>query len=215
MPKHSLSLPLPRPARRARAARIPRTRPLRHRRYRQLWLANLVSTLGTWTQTFATAWLIASLSGGAVMSSLVQTASYLPFLMFALIAGVIADAVHRPRFLFFCNLFMALCAAAMAVLVASGKASAAPLLLLTFCLGTGSALMWPAWQASMCGLMEADEVESAATLNNLSYNAAAVIGPALGGLLFGWIGAAALFGVNALSFAGLLRVYCRAPPACP
>jgi len=204
MSKESLSLPLPAPLLRQR---VPLSQPLRHMRYRQLWSANLVSNLGTWTQTFASAWLIASMATSASTSTLVQTASYVPIFMFALFAGVIADAVDRPKFLFFCNLFMALCACAMAGLVITGHQAPAPVLALTFCLGAGSAFMWPAWQASMSGLVEPDEVEAAATLNNLSYNVAAILGPALGGLLFNWVGPGALFLVNAISFVGLLTVY--------
>jgi predicted MFS family arabinose efflux permease len=59
----------------------------------------------------------------------------------------------------------------------------------------------------MSGLVEPDEVEAAATLNNLSYNTAAILGPALGGVLFKWIGAGPLFLVNAVSFVGLLAIY--------
>ena len=206
MPKDSLTLPLPAPAP-SRRARVPLSQPLRHVRYRRLWTANLISNLGTWTQTFASAWLITSFSNSASTASLVQTASYVPIFLFALFAGVIADAVDRPRFLFFCNLFMAVCACAMAALVVSGHASATPVLILTFCLGSGAAFIWPAWQASMVGLVEPDEVEAAATLNSLSYNAAAVVGPALGGVLFNWVGPGVLFLVNALSFVGLLSVY--------
>jgi predicted MFS family arabinose efflux permease len=204
MPNDSLSAPLPAQALRQK---VPLSKPLRHRRYRRLWSANLVSNLGTWTQTFASAWLIASLSHSASTTTLVQTASYVPIFLFALLAGVVADAVDRPKFLFFCNLFMALCACTLAALVISGHASAAPVLAVTFCLGSGSAFMWPAWQASMSGLVEPDEVEAAATLNNLSYNVAAIVGPAMGGVLFNWIGPAALFFVNAISFVGLLTVY--------
>jgi predicted MFS family arabinose efflux permease len=203
MSKESLSVPIPAPPR----ARVPLSKPLRHPRYRHLWIANLISNLGTWTQTFASAWLIASVSTHASTTTLVQTASYVPIFLFALFAGVIADRVDRPKFLFFCNLFMALCACTMAGLVMSGHASTAPVLALTFCLGAGAAFMWPAWQASMSGLVEPDELEAAATLNNLSYNVAAILGPALGGLLFNWIGAGALFLVNAISFVGLLSVY--------
>lgn len=181
--------------------------PLRHARYRRLWTANLISNLGTWTQTFASAWLIASLSHSASTTTLVQTATYVPIFLFALFAGAVADAVDRPKFLFCCNSFMALCACAMALLVMTGKASAGPVLALTFCLGTGSAFMWPAWQAAMSGLVAPEEVEAAATLNNMSYSVAAIVGPALGGLLFNWIGAGALFLVNALSFVALLTVY--------
>ncbi|NHZ39548.1 MFS transporter [Massilia aquatica] len=204
MPKPSLSLPLPAPSLRPK---VPLSKPLRHARYRQLWTANLISNLGTWTQTFASAWLITLVASSASTASLVQTASYIPIFLFALFAGVIADAVDRPKFLFFCNLFMALCACVMAALAISGRISTAPVLALTFCMGTGAAFMWPAWQASMSGLVEPDEVEAAATLNNLSYNVAAILGPALGGLLFNWVGAGALFLVNALSFVGLLTVY--------
>lgn len=205
MRKDSLSLPLPAVPRRCK---VPLSKPLRHTRYRQLWLANLISNLGTWTQTFATAWLITTVSTSASSTSLVQTASYIPIFLFALFAGVIADAVNRPKFLFLCNLFMALCSCAMALLVMRGTATPGALLALTFCLGTGAAFMWPAWQASMSGLVEPDEVEAAATLNNLSYNVAAIAGPALGGVLFAWVGAGALFLFNAVSFTGLLGVYC-------
>jgi MFS family permease len=101
--------------------KVPLTQPLRHARYRRIWLANMVSNLGTWIQAFASAWLVASLSGSAAITSLVQTATYVPVFLFALLAGVVADGVHRPKFLFFCNLYIALCAATMAVLVAAHR----------------------------------------------------------------------------------------------
>jgi predicted MFS family arabinose efflux permease len=197
------------PAKAAAPARrkVPLTQPLRHARYRHLWCANLVSNLGTWIQTFASAWLIASSSHSASTTTLVQTCTYIPIFLFALFAGVVADAVHRPKFLFFCNLFMAGCACTLATLVASGHAPHVVVLMVLFCLGCGSAFMWPAWQAAMSGLVEPDEVEAAATLNNLSYNTAAIIGPALGGVLFKWIGPGPLFLLNAISFVGLLTIY--------
>jgi predicted MFS family arabinose efflux permease len=187
--------------------RVPLTQPLRHARYRRLWCANLVSNLGTWIQTFASAWLIASSSHSASTTTLVQTSTYIPVFLFALFAGVVADAVHRPQFLFFCNLFMAGCACTLAALVTTGHAPHAAVLAVLFCLGCGSAFMWPAWQAAMSGLVDPDEVEAAATLNNLSYNTAAILGPALGGVLFKWIGPGPLFLVNAVSFVGLLAGY--------
>jgi len=187
--------------------KVPMLQPLRHARYRQLWIANLISNMGTWTQTFAAAWLMASISRSPQAATLVQTATYAPMLVFGLLAGVVADAVPRPRLLFAANAFMALAAAAMALLAQSPQPLPWAVLALTFLLGTGSAFMWPAWQATTSGLVEADEVEAAASLNNLSYNAAATLGPALGGLLFQWSGPVPLFLFNALSFGGLLLVY--------
>ncbi|WP_228895656.1 MFS transporter [Pseudoduganella aquatica] len=191
------------PARR----KVPMLQPLRHRRYRLLWLSNLLSNLGTWTQTFAAAWLVASISHSTQATALVPAASYAPMLMFGLLAGVVADAVPRAKLLFAVNAFMALAAAGMAALATSGAASPAAVLALVFMMGSGSAFMWPAWQAAMSGLVQPDEVEAAASLNNLSFNFAAAAGPALGGALFVMVGAAPLFLFNALSFTGLLLVY--------
>ena len=191
----------------AARGKVPMLQPLRHARYRQLWIANLISNLGTWTQTFAAAWLMASISQSPQAATLVQTAAYAPLLMFGLLAGVVADAVPRPRLLLAVNGCMALAAAAMAVLAHSPQPLPWGVLALTFLLGTGSAFMWPAWQATTSSLVEPHEVEAAASLNNLSYNSAAALGPALGGLLFQWIGPAPLFLFNALSFGGLMLVY--------
>jgi predicted MFS family arabinose efflux permease len=191
----------------ARRRRVPLTQPLRHPLYRRLWCANFVSNLGTWVQTFAAAWLVASSSDSASSTSLVQTSTYIPVFLFALFAGVVADAVHRPKLLFLCNLYVACGACLMAALAMHGHPSHKLVLGLIFCLGCGSAFMWPAWQAALSGLVEPEEVEAAATLNNLSFNTAAILGPALGGVLFKWLGAGPLFLLNAVSFSGLLAVY--------
>ncbi|MBY0238214.1 MAG: MFS transporter [Burkholderiaceae bacterium] len=187
--------------------KIPMLQPLRHRRFRQLWLANLVANLGTWTQTFAAAWLVAAGDASSQMTALVQAAASAPMLLLGLLAGVVADAVPRARLLLLVNAGRALAATLMALLAASGQASAWAVLALVFMMGTAQAFMWPAWHAVTSLLVTAEEVEAAATLNNLSYNVAASAGPALGGLLFAWCGAAPLFGFTALSMTGLLGVY--------
>ena len=104
---------------------------------------------------------------------------------------------------------MALSALALSFLVFWGLITPWSLLILTFMLGLGAAFMWPAWQASMSGLVDHSEIPTAATLNGLSYNLASVMGPALGGLLFRVSGASVLFILNAISFSGLIIVYYR------
>lgn len=181
--------------------------PLRHARFRQLWLANLLSNLGSRMQAFAAAWQIASLSHSPQLTALVQTATWAPMLLFALPAGALADTLHRPTLLFRSNAVMALAAAAMALLAYGGSQSVPALLLLTLAMGAGMAFTMPAWQASMSSLLPLPEVEAAATLNNLSYNLAALAGPALGAVLFQLAGAGPLYLFNALSFSALLWIY--------
>ncbi len=186
--------------------------PLRHARFRQLWLANLLSNLGSRMQAFAAAWQIASLSHSPQLTALVQTATWAPTLLFALPAGALADTLHRPTLLFRSNAVMALAAVAMALL-SYGGGQPVPTLLLTFAMGAGLAFTMPAWQASMSSLVPPQEVEAAATLNNLSYNLAALAGPALGAVLFQLAGAAPLYWFNALSFSALLWIYRQWRPA--
>ncbi|GJI95914.1 hypothetical protein RugamoR57_26320 [Duganella caerulea] len=187
--------------------------PLRHARFRQLWMANLLSNLGSRMQAFAAAWQIASLSQSPQLTALVQTATWAPMLLFALPAGALADTLHRPTLLFRSNAVMAVAAVAMALLAYGGRQPVPALLLLTFVMGTGVAFTMPAWQASMSSLVPLHEVESAATLNNLSYNLAALAGPALGGVLFQLSGAGPLYLFNAVSFSALLWIYRQWRPA--
>lgn len=189
--------------------------PLRHARFRQLWMANLLSNLGSRMQAFAAAWQIASLSQSPQLTALVQTATWAPMLLFALPAGALADTLHRPTLLFRSNAVMAAAAVAMALLAYGGRQPVPALLLLTFVMGAGMAFTMPAWQASMSSLVPPHEVESAATLNNLSYNLAALAGPALGGALFQLCGAGPLYLFNAVSFSALLWIYRQWRPAPP
>ncbi|MBV9575322.1 MAG: MFS transporter [Gammaproteobacteria bacterium] len=181
--------------------------PLRHSRYRSLWISNAISNIGTWMQAMAAAWLMTSLTSSSLMTASIQTATNLPIFLFALIAGTLADIVDRPKYLLIVNILMASIALSLSALVFFGMITPLSLLLLTFLLGSGAAFMWPAWQASMSGLVEHAEIPAAATLNGLSYNLASIIGPALGGLLFKFSGAASLFMLNSISFIGLIFVY--------
>src|SRR4051794_28039820 len=63
--------------------------------YRIVWTANLVSSLGTLVQGVGAAWLMTSLAGTPDMVALVQTATQAPVLLFALVAGAVADILDR------------------------------------------------------------------------------------------------------------------------
>ena len=73
--------------------------PLRLPQYRRLWLASLVSNLGTWMHEAAGAWLMTTLSASPLLVALMQTAASLPFFLLAFPAGALADVVDRRRVL--------------------------------------------------------------------------------------------------------------------
>ena len=183
--------------------------PLRHVSFRQLWLANFASSLGNSMQAYVLLCLITAKSQTLLSAALIQTAGSAPMLIFALSAGGLAERVERARLQFWINTAMALSTAAVALAALQGLPNNATLLLLTFLMGSGAALLWPAWQTSVATLLPAEQLPAAASLNNLSFNLAALLGPALGAALLHGPGPSAVLAVNALSFFGLLTLYRR------
>ncbi len=177
-----------------------------HRVFFALWIAALVSNIGTWMQNVGAAWLMTALSPSPLMVALIQTASSLPILLLALPAGALADIVDRRRLLLVSQAWMLLAAAALAALTIADLMTPWTLLGLSFALGVGSALNAPAWQAITPELVPPEELTSAIALNGVNFNAARAVGPALGGIVVAWAGAGATFVLNAVSFLGVMVV---------
>src|SRR5258708_33192881 len=72
-------------------------RPLRTPLFRNLLIADVMSDIGTFMQTVGAAWLMVSLGAGPMYVALTQTASALPFFVFALPAGAIGELARRRR----------------------------------------------------------------------------------------------------------------------
>src|SRR5438445_12803163 len=91
-------------------------RPLRSSTFRNLRLADVVSDVGTFMQSVGAAWLMISLNAGPMYVALIQTASALPFFIFALPAGAIGDIVDRRRLILYTETWMLAVAITVALL---------------------------------------------------------------------------------------------------
>src|SRR5574341_569295 len=69
----------------------------RHRNYRIFFTGQLVSLAGTWMQNVALAWLVLELSGSPLAVGALAFARFVPFTMFGLVAGVVADRMESRR----------------------------------------------------------------------------------------------------------------------
>lgn len=165
-----------------------------------LWIATVISNVGTWMHDVGAGWLMSELSSSPLMVAAVQAATTLPVFLLALVAGAVADIFDRRRLLIFANAAMGFAATALAVVVAVGLATPAVLLAFTFVLGAGAAFVAPAWQAIVPRLVPRKELAPAVALNSLGINISRAIGPALAGFLIVGLGIAAPFALNALSF---------------
>jgi MFS family permease len=171
--------------------------PLRAGSFRALWLAALVGLTGVWFQTVGAQWLLVSHPHASILVSLVQVATTLPYVLFGLVAGVLADTLDRRLILITAQATVAGLGAVLAALTFADLMPPALLLLLVFLLGTGAALGTPAYQSLVPELVPRDEIPAASALNSISINVARALGPAIAGVLVATAGVGTTFTVAA------------------
>ncbi len=182
------------------------TAPLKYSVFRRIWFASLLSNLGLLIQGVGAAWAMTQMASSADKVALVQTALMMPIMLISMPAGAIAD-MHDRRIVAMVALSISLTGAtALTVLAWFGLIT--PNILLAFCfvVGTGMALMGPAWQSSVSEQVPPDALPAAVALNGISFNIARSVGPAIGGIIVATSGAVAAFAVNMIMYLPLLVV---------
>src|ERR1700752_762014 len=178
--------------------------PLRHPTFRRIWLASVLSNFGILIQGVGAAWAMTQMASSADKVALVQTALSLPIMLIAMPAGAIAD-MYRPRIVALVALCVALSGATtLAVLTWLGLVTPNLLLGLCFAVGSGMALLGPAWQSSVAEQVPAETLPAALALNGISYNIARSIGPAIGGIVVAAAGSESAFALNAILYLPLI-----------
>lgn len=183
--------------------------PLSQPVFRMLWIATVVSNVGSWMSDVGINWSMLTLSADPLDIALVQAASSLPMFLFALPSGVMADIVDRRKYLLFSQLWVFIAAAGLTVLSFTGHVTPAVLLVATFLLSVGAAMSSPPFQAVVPDLVSKPELGAAVALNSLGVNISRAIGPALGGFLLSLAGPWMVFALNALSVVGVAWVLWR------
>jgi MFS family permease len=175
--------------------------PLRHSLFAVIWTATVLGNIGTFMRDVSSSWLVTDLSASPAAVAMIQAAGTLPVFLFAIPAGVLSDILDRRRFLIMIQVGLGLVSSTLAFLAWTGNATVESLVLLTFLGGTGAALATPAWQAITPELVPKADIKGAVALNSLGINIARSIGPALGGFILAALGAAAVYGVDVLTYA--------------
>ena len=165
------------------------------RDYRVLWLAMLAWFTAGNMQQVAQGFLVYQLSGSATVLGLVGLAYGLPQVVLGLFGGVVADRVSKRLLLVLTQVATGLIALATAVLVLSGTIEVWHLYVLSLLQGSVFAFNMPARQAFVAQLVSRERLMNAVALSNAAFNATAIAGPALAGLLI------------ALPFAGIAGAF--------
>jgi MFS family permease len=185
---------------RTAAARIAAA--LGHRNFRLLWIGALTSSIGTWMQKVAQAWLILTIAGSrsAFFLGLDTFLSELPILLFTMIGGVVADRRDRRHMMLTSQITQMVVALGLAMLIHTGRIQLAHVLTLSFVVGCVRAFGGPAYQSLLPTIVRQEHLANAIALNSVQENLARVIGPVVAGAALSAFGLAACFGLNGLSF---------------
>jgi MFS family permease len=174
--------------------------PLRHSLFAVIWTATVLGNIGTFMRDVSSAWLVTEISASPASVAMIQAAGTLPVFLLAIPAGVLSDILDRRRFLIAIQIMLGIVSSLLAVLAWTGAVSVESLIGLTFLGGVGAALATPAWQAITPELVPRSDIKGAVALNSLGINIARSIGPALGGFLLAGFGAAAVYGLDVLTY---------------
>ncbi len=195
-------------------------RALSYRNYRLIWIGFFLSNIGTWMQTVAQGWLVRELTASTALIGFVSFASSVPHIAFSLFGGVYADLFNRRKMLIGTQMVHLGCAATMGSLVLLRDLNLWEgltiwsLIAITFISGMSSTMATPAFQALMLDLVGREDLPSAVALNSAQFNLSRIIGPTIGGLLFGVIGIAGCYFLNSASFVAVIAALwlLRMPP---
>ena len=173
---------------------------LRHRNYRLFLVGQVVSTVGTWMQTVALPWLALELTHNGFLVGLVLAAQFLPVLVLSPFAGELADRHRKRTVLLITQSSFVLPPLALFALTATGQSQYWEIILAAVATGTINALDVPCRQAFQVEMVGKQDLLNAIALNSSVFNASAVIGPSIAGVLIALVGVPICFLINSVSY---------------
>ena len=186
--------------RRARSVFLDVT-PLRlDRDYRLLWLGQSVNGLGSQITRVALPFQVYSLTHSTLAVGALTAVQLVPILGLSLFAGSIVDAVDRRRLLMVMQVALAGCSLTLALLALGGSPPLEALLVVAFVAASFGSLDQPARASATPRLVPAAHLPSAIALNQLNFQIASVLGPAVGGVLIASVGLGGAYALDVVTF---------------
>lgn len=180
---------------------------LRYRNFRLLWIGQLISMSGSMMQNVAILWHISLLvpdGQKGLALGLVGLVRVVPIIILSLVSGVIADVFDRRKVMLMTQTGMALVALLLTAFSVTGLRVAWPIYLLTALSSGIGTFDSPARQSLIPTLVPREHFPNAISLNTLMFQFAAVLGPALGGIVLGQFGVSWVYAFNAVSFVAVI-----------
>lgn len=177
---------------------------LKHRGFALLWGGLLISMVGTQMQQWALFWHISQLSKDPIAVSIVGGVRFAAVLCFSLVGGLVADRYNRRMILFITQSAAMIVAAILGLLTLTGQIQLWHIYALTAIQASAMAFDLPARQSLVPNLVPRDILPSAFSLQSIAFNTGAILGPALSGVVIGYMGQEAVYFINAVSFLAVI-----------
>jgi MFS family permease len=191
---------------------------LTKRRFRLYVVGHTISVIGGWIQQVALAWLVYRLTQSAFLLGLTAFLLNIFYLLLGPVAGIVSDRVPRLRLLIVIDLVLAACAAALAVMAASGVTEIGPYLLIAALIGIANAFEMTVRQTLIKDIVEERAlITSALGMSAMMFNIGRMIGPAIAGVLLAYVSEAWCFFANTISYGAIIAALLamRLPPQAP
>jgi MFS family permease len=163
-----------------------------------------ISMTGTWMQSMAQGWVMATLTDKAVMLGMVNFAMGIPMFALSLIGGTLADRYSKRNILLLTQVAQIICAVTLGLLVATGHIRIWHIIGIAFVLGISAAFEMPSASALIPELVGKEQIAAAIGVDRAIFHGTRLIGPALGGYAMALWGTSSAFYANALSFVALI-----------
>ena len=176
----------------------------RHRNYRLFFTGQVISVSGTWMQNIALAWLVVELTHSPLAVGALAFCRFLPFTIFGLVAGVVADRIDNRKLVITTQSVSMTFSAILAALVLTGSETLWLVYVLAILSGTALVFDAPSRHALTFQMVGREELPNAVALNASLFNASRVVGPAVAGVLIAGFGVGVCFLINTITFLAVL-----------
>jgi len=187
-------------------------RSLGHRAYRLYFTGQIVSTVGTWAQKIAQAWLVLELTGSGTLLGITAGLQQAPTLLLTPWAGLLADRLDRRKMLVATQVGAGVPALVLAALAFADSLTVPLIMVLATGIGVVDAFDKPVRHTFAADVVPVHDVTNAVALNATMFNAGKVLGPAAAGISIGLVGVGTTFAFNASSCVVMIVALLRIRP---
>lgn len=163
-------------------------------------IGQIISLFGNAIQRFCMSLYILDLTGSAKTFSIILAISNIPYILFAPIAGLLADTINRKKIMVYLDFLSSVLMAGYSIIIISGKDSSIIIAVVMFILSTIYTLYSPSVTSCIPQIVEREKLATAnAIIQQVGY-IVNLAGPIIAGLLYGFVGMKMIVVINAISF---------------